>query len=380
MAMHAQLQSRAMNPLLRPRQQAQVEGACPNGGRWYACSETTFGFVGCCTVNPCTSVGCAAGNVRAASLGDIAYGSTPDQACQTGGQFFTCTGPSFWGCCKINPCASGVGCPQEQVAPVSLAETANNPFKNPSSSSSANSSGSGGDKDTPTGAIVGGVIGGIALLAIIGGLIWWIQRRKRDDKKEQAPTLPMAQQPHSQHPDPAANVPLTYPEVADPYAPKRPFPPSAYGSPALPAYNERRTSYELGNNEASGLMSPPIGSPSPAQQYQQQPNQGQMMHQHQGGRPMSYELVGSPSVGGPGGGGTGSAPYTPSMMSAPVSELPGESIDAARYSQVSSNMRYSTQSTGPVSPMMPPSGGNGGPATGLGVSMPQVPEDPSKAQ
>ncbi|KAF3927469.1 hypothetical protein ABW21_db0208915 [Orbilia brochopaga] len=371
MAMHAQLQSRAMNPLLRPRQQAVVQGTCPNGGKWYSCSDTNFGFVGCCTVNPCTSVGCAAGNVRAAGLGDIAYGSTPDQACQTGGQFFTCTGPpSFWGCCKINPCASGVGCPQEQVAPVSLAETANNPFKGPSSGSSNG----GGDKDTPTGAIFGGVIGGIALIAIIAALIWWIQRKKREDSKEQAPTLPMAQQPHSQHPDPAANVPLTYPEVADPYAPKRPFPPSAYGSPALPAYsNDRRTSYELGNNEAHGLMSPPMGSPTPSGYAQ--PGQMHGHPQQQGGRPMSYELVGSPSIGGQ--GGTGSAPYTPSMMSAPVSELPGESIDAARYSQVSSNMRYSTQSAGPVSPMVPPASG---PTTGLGVSMPEVPEGAPKTQ
>ncbi|KAJ6262740.1 hypothetical protein Dda_1297 [Drechslerella dactyloides] len=370
-----QLQSRVVHPLLRRQSADQQVGGCPNGGKWYACSEGSFGFVGCCTVNPCTSVGCAAGNVRAASLGDIPYGSTPDQACQLGGQFFTCLGPPpFWGCCKINPCASGVGCPQEQVAPAALAELPQNPFK-AASTTSAGGSRQTGDNDgdegssTPTGAIVGGVVGGIAFLAIIGVLIWWL-RRRGGEKKEAAPTLPMAQQPHSQHPD--ANTPLTaYPEVADPYAPKRPFPPSAYASPALPAYNERRTSYELGNNESSGLMSPPMGSPNPNYQH---------MGESQGMRPMSYELVGSPSVGGP--GGTPGTQYTPSMMSAPVSELPGESIDA-RYSQVSSNMRYSTQSGGPVSPMMPPpqpAGGTGGEPTGLGVSMAEAPEGTSKGQ
>lgn len=76
--MHLQ-QSQVPNPLLRRQQQVQVQGGCPNGGQWYACSSQQFGFVGCCTVNPCTSVGCAAGNVRAASLGDIPYGSVPDQ-------------------------------------------------------------------------------------------------------------------------------------------------------------------------------------------------------------------------------------------------------------------------------------------------------------
>ncbi|EWC45262.1 hypothetical protein DRE_05989 [Drechslerella stenobrocha 248] len=354
----AMMYSKAANPL-RPRQsQTQLEGGCPNGGKWYACSELTFGFVGCCTVNPCTSVGCAVGNLRAASLGDIAYGSAPDQACQAGGQFFTCTGPSFWGCCKTNPCASGVGCPQDSVAPAALVESPDNPFRatattGSGSRGSSTSSGSDGGSGTPTGAIVGGVVGGVALLAIIGVLIWYL-RRKKVVEETAAPVPPMFQQgPSTQYQDGGQNTPLTYPEVADPYAPKRPLPPSSFQSPALPAYNDRRMSYELGNSEASGLISPTPGSPGYAMS-----NNGQ----GQGMRPMSHELVGSPMVGG-----TPSVGYTPSLMSAPVSELPGESIDM-RYSQVSSNMRYST-----VSGMSPAgAGGNTtGEPTGLGVTMPE---------
>ncbi|EPS40570.1 hypothetical protein H072_5533 [Dactylellina haptotyla CBS 200.50] len=335
-------QSEVPNPLLR-RQQQVLQGACPNGGSWWACSSVQSGFVGCCTVNPCTSVGCAAGNIRAASLGTIAYGSSPDQACRSGGQFYTCSSPSFWGCCKSVPC--GTGCPQADLAPASLSDVSDNPFAPPTSNSSGGSS-------TPTGAIAGGVIAGVLGIALIGVLIWWFLRRRRNEEQEK-PNVPMAynQQPH----DNGANIPLTYPEAVDSYAQSpgkvNPFPPSAYQSPALPRYDSRRVSYEIGSSEQSGLMSPPLGSPGFSTSGQSQMS-----------RPMSYELVGSPAVGG-------NSPYPPSTISMPVSELPAEGGDM-RYSQVSSNMRYSNQSHDMVS------GQAGG--AGLGVTMPPESENRGK--
>lgn len=38
---------------------------------------------------------------------------------------------------------------------------------------------SGGGKKSNIGAIVGGVVGGVVFLAIVGGLIFWLRRRKR---------------------------------------------------------------------------------------------------------------------------------------------------------------------------------------------------------
>ncbi|KAK6330199.1 hypothetical protein TWF730_004695 [Orbilia blumenaviensis] len=350
------------NPFLARRQDSMtpVRGACPNGGQWYACSAQTSGFVGCCTSNPCTSTGCVAGNLRGASLGDIPFNTTPDQSCLAGGDFYTCVGPPpFWGCCKSNPCASGVGCPQSDLLPASLIANADNPFKTPSATQSSSPSNGGDDDDgTPTGAIVGGVVGGVLGLALICVLIWYLRRKKQTDKTE-APTVPMAFNPHSQQADPASNVPLTYPEVVDHYAGTSPqptkqnFPPSAFTSPALPQYSDRRASHELGGG---GAYNPGYISPMNSPGFQD--------HQ-QGSRPMSYELHGTGSPGMP----PKASMHAPSIMSTAVSELPAEDM---RFSQVSSNMRYSGQ---PPSSPPPPPPNNEGSGAGLGLTMPGSSEE-----
>ncbi|KAK6503983.1 hypothetical protein TWF506_002200 [Arthrobotrys conoides] len=355
MLMHKELS----NPFLSRRQQTPLQGACPSGGQWYACDvKTSSGFVGCCTVNACTSVGCAAGNLRNATLGTIPQGSTSDQACPLGGLFYTCVSPpagaNFWGCCRSAPCDTG--CPVEDLTPAELAQQANNPFA-PSASSGPGGSDPDSDSDgsTPVGAIVGGVVGGVLGLALIGVLIWWIRRKKQAEKKD-APTAPMAFNPHSQQADPGSNIPLTYPEVVDHYAGTSPqptkqnFPPSAFTSPALPQYSDRRASHELGGSGGydNGYISP-MQSPG---------------FVGQGSRPMSYELHGTGSPGIPQKG----VSHTPSIMSTAVSELPAEDM---RYSQVSS-MRYSGQ---PPSSPPPPPPNNDASGAGLGLSMGGQPGD-----
>ncbi|KAF3078505.1 hypothetical protein TWF569_001018 [Orbilia oligospora] len=350
------MQRELSNPFISRRQQSALQGACPNGGQWYACDvKTSSGFVGCCTVNACTSVGCAAGNLRSATLGSIPQGSTSDQACPFGGLFYTCVSPpagaNFWGCCRSAPCDTG--CPTENLTSAALAQTANNPFA-PSTSSSPGGSDPDSDSDdgTPVGAIVGGVVGGVLGLALVGVLIWWLLRKKRAEKKD-APAVPMAFNPHSQQADPGSNVPLTYPEVVDHYAGTSPqptkqnFPPSAFTSPALPQYSDRRASHELGGSGGydNGYISP-MHSP------------GFVDQRGQGSRPMSYELHGTGSPGIPQKG----MAHTPSIMSTAVSELPAEDM---RYSQVSS-MRYSGQP--PASPPPPPPN-NDPSGAGLGLSM-----------
>ncbi|KAK6533163.1 hypothetical protein TWF281_007316 [Arthrobotrys megalospora] len=348
MLMHRELP----NPLIPRQEESNVtRGDCPNGGQWYSCGAQADGFVGCCTSNPCTSVGCTAGNIRAAGLGNIDYNTTPDQSCLAGGLFYTCVGPpSFWGCCKSNPCSrTTVECPQTDVAPVSLIQNADNPFKSaPAATTSAAAGGLGGSS-TPTGAIVGGVVGGVLGLALIGVLFFWVRRKRQAEGKE-PPTAPMAFNPHSQQADPGSNVPLTYPEVVDHYAtspqPKQNFPPSAFTSPALPQYSDRRMSHELGGGHENTAYISPMSSPG-------------FTNQH--ARPMSYELHGTGSPGMPPKAGM----HTPSIMSTAVSELPAEDF---RYSQMSSNMQYSGQP--PTSPPPPPPTNNEGSGAGLGLSMP----------
>ncbi|KAK6505354.1 hypothetical protein TWF481_007259 [Arthrobotrys musiformis] len=355
------MQQELSNPFVR-RQQTALQGGCPDGGQWYACdAATSTGFVGCCTANACTSVGCAAGNLRNATLGTIPHGSTSDQACPFGGRFFTCVSPpagaNFWGCCKSVPC--GNGCPTDDLAPAALAQTSNNPFA-PSTSGTNPGSGDDDDSSTPTGAIVGGVVGGVLGLALIGVLIWWIRRKKQSDKKD-APAVPMAYNPHSQQADPGSNVPLTYPEVVDHYAAgtspqptKQNFPPSAFTSPPLPQYSDRRASHELGGGGGydNGSYISPMSSPGFVA----------------GSRPMSYELHGTGSPSLPQKGMSMHSSHTPSIMSAAVSELPADDM---RYSQVSSTMRYSGQP--PASPPPPPppaQTGHDSSGAGLGLSVP----------
>ncbi|KAF9629449.1 hypothetical protein BFW01_g10652 [Lasiodiplodia theobromae] len=174
-------------PRLQSRQIFQP--SCPSGGTWYSCGGGSK-FVGCCTRDPCNSVGCADGNLRAASFNTDYYGNFSDAVCPSNSQFYTCTAtdPPFLGCCKQNACRAdgNAGCPQADLTAASLPDnaaqaSAYSPTGGPSSTSSATSAPSSSSSSSTAG-IVGGVIGAVAVLLIVIGALLWRRRQQRKKK------------------------------------------------------------------------------------------------------------------------------------------------------------------------------------------------------
>ena len=144
----------------------------------YACDKGSR-FVGCCTTDPCSN-GCAQGNIRPGAYNITHYGEWPDATCGTASTFYSCSaGPSFWGCCKINACQATPPaiCPSGDLVPAFMDRPEQ--FKayvdantTPDTSSKSN-----------TGAIVGGVVGGVFVIGIIGAIILFVLRRRRNRKR-----------------------------------------------------------------------------------------------------------------------------------------------------------------------------------------------------
>ena len=103
--------------VLHPR---ELHGDCPDPASWYACTSGTS-FLGCCLSDPCTRDGCPASDLMAAEMGNLPYGGFKDQSCNGVGSFYTCTIPSFVGCCVSNPCQDG-GCLQSDLLPAYWAD------------------------------------------------------------------------------------------------------------------------------------------------------------------------------------------------------------------------------------------------------------------
>jgi hypothetical protein len=200
---------------------------CPKGGEFYAIADKASGFLGCCSLD---LLGSATGDcplewVTPTTFDEDAYDKIPPQSC--GGNdpdalWYTCalSDPPFMGCCAQNPCSIGE-CPEEALRPGRVSgdkknatvfigpwtiTTAITPSVTPTSSSSTfstiptsstfttqaasstpTSSVTSSGNGTPIGAIAGGVIGGIAALAGIGTLIFWIMKRTRKQKSEASP-------------------------------------------------------------------------------------------------------------------------------------------------------------------------------------------------
>lgn len=138
------------------------------------------------------------------------YGQVPDQDCDSSdAPFFTCntTTPTFWGCCKSNPCDLG-SCPGASLVGAKLwdgekalpyLEAYNGSFVG-GSGSAVSVAGSGQtqsststpmammspaapqSKSTIIGAIAGGAVGGFAVLAALIFGIVFLFRRKRSTK------------------------------------------------------------------------------------------------------------------------------------------------------------------------------------------------------
>lgn len=175
-------------PRLQSRQIFQP--SCPSGGTWYSCGGGSR-FVGCCTRDPCNSVGCADGNLRPASFNTDYYGNFSDAICPSNSQFFTCTAtdPPFLGCCKQNACRAdgNAGCPQADLTAAQLPDnaaqaSAYSPTGGPSSTSSSSATASPSSSSNSTAGIVGGVIGGVVVLLIVIGALLWRRRQQRKKK------------------------------------------------------------------------------------------------------------------------------------------------------------------------------------------------------
>lgn len=145
---------------------------------FYACDYGTR-FLGCCgdgTGNEICASGCV--DVQSATFDKHYYSSIPKNDCNsTEGQWYTCadTSPPFMGCCRSNPCA-GNGCPQNDLvaARLSMDQKQKEAF-------SAFFITEPLVPQSHTGAIVGGAVGGLAIIVIVTcSLLWYRRRRSRN--------------------------------------------------------------------------------------------------------------------------------------------------------------------------------------------------------
>jgi hypothetical protein len=163
---------------------------CPAGGNWYAC-ETGTKFVGCCLSNPCINH-CVGDQLRPAGFSSRVYNQSPGGTCGGVTPFWTCTaGSTFWGCCNKDPCANHAVCPVGQLEPTVMGRPDQLEYFGALNSLMTNATSSASPSATPrttdasssggvSGAVIGGAVGGaVALLAIIGVLIFFLCRRRR---------------------------------------------------------------------------------------------------------------------------------------------------------------------------------------------------------
>ncbi|RFU80138.1 hypothetical protein TARUN_2053 [Trichoderma arundinaceum] len=120
--------------------------SCPKSGSFYICEDQPTRFVGCCTINPCTTHDglCPDDDVRPASFSPNAYDKILAQDCLGPGfLWYTCrdSSPPFLGCCSQMACEAG-GCPVNKVGAASLSGNAKQaaPFLSAGTSTSSTTS------------------------------------------------------------------------------------------------------------------------------------------------------------------------------------------------------------------------------------------------
>jgi hypothetical protein len=171
----------------------------------YAC-ETGTKFVGCCTSNPCINH-CVGDQLRPAGFSTRVYNRSPGGTCGGDTGFWTCTaGSTYWGCCNEDPCKNNSTCPIGKLEPTVMdrpdqleyfgalnrlmgvasprpTDTSPRPTDTsprPTDTSPRPTDTSTASSDGPSGAVIGGAVGGaVFLLAIIGVLVFFLCRRRR---------------------------------------------------------------------------------------------------------------------------------------------------------------------------------------------------------
>lgn len=119
---------------------------CPESGKFYICEDKPNRFVGCCTIDPCSTKDglCPDNAVRPASFDPDVYDQILAQQCvDPGFLWYTCrdSSPPFMGCCSQMGCEDN-GCPVDKVGVATLSSNAKQaaPFLSSDGSSSTTSS------------------------------------------------------------------------------------------------------------------------------------------------------------------------------------------------------------------------------------------------
>ncbi|KAL1796941.1 hypothetical protein ACET3X_005481 [Alternaria dauci] len=201
---------------------------CPKGGQWYACdAQGGSNFVGCCTNDPC-SIGCQQGDIRPGGYNASHHGEFAGASCEVNSDFYTCGfSGTFWGCCKTDPCKAtpGAVCPTGDLVPAFMGRPEQfSTYGSNTTSATPSASSTPDDKKSNTGPIVGGVVGGVVGLAIIGLIIFFVLRKRRNQKPAEgdmgaAAMVPMmnnekhdhnrhSSQFHGQSPPPTYSAPI----------------------------------------------------------------------------------------------------------------------------------------------------------------------------
>ncbi|OBT44880.1 hypothetical protein VE00_04773 [Pseudogymnoascus sp. WSF 3629] len=151
---------------------------------------------------------------------------------------------------------NGFNAPQPTISSSSSADGVANPSGGTGSGSSGSGDRSTSKKKTPVGPIVGGVVGGVALLAIVGLLVFFFRRRKRaaaasaaagSPQQQVAPGPQGPQGPPAYIPDANANKPPLNPNTNSYYGPPAPQAGFAgqYGGPEMQQQQQYAVSPEM---------------------------------------------------------------------------------------------------------------------------------------
>ncbi|KAF9459981.1 hypothetical protein BDZ94DRAFT_1267131 [Collybia nuda] len=129
-----------------------------------------------------------------------------------------------------------------------------------------------GSKKSNAGAIAGGVIGGLAFLAIVGGLMFWlVRRRRRTLGKPITAPAPMSP-PTSQYVDynPVSLYPAPSPSLQKPYDPSDP---NTFPTPSPVPYSPVTLPYQTGTPPPGSVTTTSVATaPAPIQVPMQGPN------------------------------------------------------------------------------------------------------------